>query len=180
MSELDQAWTLAIAEAEERARAAGRTDISEYLALRKSNDLLRITGCKWLLATFEKVAAEANRVGAGIQISQDEHHRFKVGTASMVGSRLSLGKGLRMLFVDVGWPRAPRDGFIRGGGLASAHIKHRGMKSVNEDLRLVLTPSGAPGWILRGGKHESPSEIHEANVRKHISILLDDARIHAS
>ena len=41
MSELDEAWALGIAEAEARARATGRADIAEYLALRSSNDLMR-------------------------------------------------------------------------------------------------------------------------------------------
>jgi hypothetical protein len=41
LSELDEAWTIALAEAEARARAAGRADISDYLALRGSNDLIR-------------------------------------------------------------------------------------------------------------------------------------------
>src|SRR5437879_12504032 len=89
VSELDEAWALALAEAEKSARSAGRTDISSYLALRTSNDLLRKTGRDWLQETFTSVAGEANRAGAGIQISKDDGHRFKVGNASMVGSRLS-------------------------------------------------------------------------------------------
>src|SRR5687768_13921498 len=132
VSELDEAWALALAEAEQRARAAGRTDITTYLALRTSNDLLRKTGRDWLQTMFATVAGEANRTGAGIQISREDDHRFKVGTATMVGSRLSLSNGVRMLFVEVGWPRTPSDGFIRGGGLACANIKHLGIKSASE------------------------------------------------
>ena len=45
VSELDETWAAALAEAEGRARAAGRSDLSEYLALRSSNDLLRKTAC---------------------------------------------------------------------------------------------------------------------------------------
>ncbi len=179
MSELDEAWALALAEAEARARAAGRSDIADYLALRSSNDLLRTTGSKWLLAMFQKAAGEANRAGAGIQISRQAGHRFKVGAASMVGSHLTLAKGVRMLFVETGWPRAPRDGFIRDGGLACAHIKHLGIKSVSEDLRLVLNPSGTPRWIVHRGRREPTPEIHEADIRNHIEILLDDSRIHS-
>ena len=177
MSELDEAWALALAEAEARARAAGRSDIADYLALRTSNDLLRTTGSKWLLEMFEKVAGEANRTGGGIQISKQDGHRFKVGAASIVGSQLTLAKGVRQLAVEAGWPRAPRDGFISGGGLACANIKHVGIKSVSEDLRLVLNSSGTPGWIVHRGRRRTTPELHEADIRKHIEILLDDSSI---
>jgi len=171
VSELDEAWALALVEAERRARAAGRTDISTYLALRTSNDLLRKTGCDWLQAMFALVAGEANRAGAGIQISKEDGHRFKVGNSTMIGSRVSLAKGVRVLFVEVGWPRTPHDGFIRGGGLACANIKHLGIKSASEQLRLVLDSSGVPRWNVQGHRAE-PHEIHEANIRDHIAILL--------
>ncbi|HEY2974919.1 MAG TPA: hypothetical protein VGJ48_20560 [Pyrinomonadaceae bacterium] len=177
MSELDEAWAVALADAEARARAAGRTDVSEYLALRSSNDLIRKTASKWLLGMFAAAAGEANRAGGSINISTDDAHRFKVGNASMVGSRVSLGSGMRMLLVEVGWPRLPRDGFIRGGGLACGNIKHLGIKPADEELRLVLSSNGTPIWVV--GKHGSPGkhqELHEANVRKHIAILLDDSR----
>jgi hypothetical protein len=181
VSELEEAWTLALAEAEKRARAAGRTDISEYLALRSSNDLIRKTAGDWLLEIFTATAGEANRMGAAIQISTEDGHRFRVGNASMVGRRLSLGSGVRVLSVEIGWPRAPRDGFIRGGGLACGNIKHRGLKSATEDLRLVLSAQGTPIWIVerRHGQHHEPSvahhelnEFHEANVKKHVALLL--------
>jgi hypothetical protein len=175
VSELDEAWALALAEAEGRARAAGRTDISEYLALRSSNDLLRKTGSSWLLTMFEHAAGEANRAGASLQISFDDEHRFKAGTATMVGRRLSLQNGVRMLSVEVGWPRTPRDGFLRGGGLAHCNINHLGMKPVSEQLRLLLDTAGMPRWIPHGraGRH---TEFHEADIRNHISILLSDSR----
>jgi len=176
VSELDEAWALELARAEARARAAGRTDISEYLALRSSNDLIRKTASKWLLGMFTAAAGEANRAGAAIKISMEDAHRFKVGNANMVGSRLSLKSGVRVLSVEVGWPRLPRDGFIRGGGLACSNIKHLGIKVANEELRLVLSNNGTPSWIVQG-KHGSSSkhqELHEANLRNHIAILLDD------
>jgi hypothetical protein len=173
--ELDEAWALALIEAEKRARAAGRTDISTYLALRTSNDLLRQTGGNWLQQMFTLIAGEANRAGAGIQISKDNRHRFKIGNATMVGSRLSLANGVRMLLVEVGWPRTPRDGFISGGGLACANIKHVGIKSASEQLRLVLDSSGVPRWNAQGHRADT-HEIHESNIRKHIAILLSDSQ----
>lgn len=175
MSELDEAWAAELAKAEARARMAGRADISEYLALRSSNDLLRSTGSSWLLSLFMTVAAEANRDGAAIQISRQDAHRFKMDHANMLGPRLVLESGIRKITVEVGWPRTPRDGFIRGGGLASGHINHLGMKHVSQQLRLLLSPSGSPQWIAyaKSGQH---GELHEADVRRHVSILLDDKR----
>ena len=72
MSELDEAWALALAAAEDRARAAGRSDLTEYLALRNTNDLKRKIGKAWLLETFESLAAEANAAGAAIEISRQD------------------------------------------------------------------------------------------------------------
>lgn len=177
MSELDEVWTLALAEAEARARAQGRGDVADYLALRSSNDLLRKIASDWLVSMFATAAGEANRAGAAIQISNEDAHRFKVGNASMVGRQLSLGSGVRTLLVEVGWPRTPRDGFIRGGGLACGNIKHVGIKSANEELRLILGRAGTPGWMVTGrhGSHVEPRELHDANVRAHLAILINDS-----
>lgn len=174
MSELDEAWALALAEAEAQARGAGRKDITEYLALRKANDLSRKIGSDWLLTIFENVAGEANRDGASIQVSREDKHRFKVGNATMVGRRLSLQSGVRTLSIEVGWPRTPSDGFIRGGGLACGGITHLGMKSASEQLRLVLNAKGVPRWLGQG-KREG-GEMHEADIKHHVSVLLSDSR----
>jgi hypothetical protein len=179
MSELEEAWAVGLAQAEARARAQGHSDIAEYIALRKSNDLIRRIAGNWLLTLFTTIAGEANRTGATIQVCNDDLHRFKVGNATMTGSLLSLASGVRKVLVEVGWPRTPSDGFIRGGGLACGNIKHVGIKRANEELRLVLDSSGTPNWIVTSG-HGAPVELrklHEANVKKHIAILLDDRRI---
>ena len=178
MSELDEAWAVGIAEAEARARATGRADIAEFLALRSSNDLIRKISSDWLLGLFAAGAGQANRKGAAIQISTEEGCRFKVGNATMMGKRISLGRGVRTLVIEVGWPRTPRDGFIRGGGLACANIKHVGIKAANEELRLAMGNTGTPNWIMIGkhGSQPEPREFHEANVGQHLSLLLDDYR----
>ncbi len=171
MSELDEAWAFALAEAESRARREGRTDIAKYLALRKSNDLLRKIGIEWLITTFQTIAGQANRSGGSIQISKEDRHRFHVGNATMVGSLLTLGVRVRKLSVEAGWPRAPKDGFIRGGGLACANIKHLGLKRASEELVLFQSSHGTPRWMghdKRGRQHE----IHEAHLRKHVALLL--------
>lgn len=172
MSELDEAWALAVAEAEMRARTAGRKDVAEYLALRASNDLLRHTAIEWLMNTFTVLAGEANRRGGSIQISQDDKHRFKVGTATMVGRLLTLSNGVRRLSIEAGWPRAPSDGFIRGGGLACAKIRHMGMKSASQELLLIRSNNGAPGWMIASASVQS--ELQEADVREHMKLLLNE------
>ncbi|HET6670289.1 MAG TPA: hypothetical protein VFH15_08670 [Pyrinomonadaceae bacterium] len=174
MSELDEAWAFALAEAETRARMAGHVDLAAYLSLRSANDLLRSTGIQWLMNTCESVAAEANRQGAGIQIAKDEKHRFRDENATMVGRLLTLTSGVRQLHVEAGWPRVPRDGVVRGGGLARANLRHLGIKSANEAL-LLVTSKGVPRWISINGPAPD-KEIYESELRSHINILLGPER----
>lgn len=175
MSELDEAWNLVLAEAEQRARAAGRTDIAQYLALRNSNDLLRQTGLDWIVDIFTGIAAEANRAGASLQITRDETHRFKAGNSTMVGRLLTLRNGVRTLFVEVGWPRTPRDGFVSGNGLARGNIRHLGMKSADLELLLSHSEGGPPQWLVLTQPGRSAS-LHERDAREQIAILLDHER----
>ena len=172
MSELDEAWAAALSEAERRARLAGRNEVAEYLALKNSNDLLRKAGIDWLLAEFTVLAGEANRAGASIQIAKQDGHRFPTGTSTMVGHLLTLTNGVRTLFVEAGWPRAPRDGVVRGGGLAAAQIRHLGIKSANEELLLARSKTGAPAWK----SIEKNYFLLEADIRRHLSILLNQRR----
>jgi hypothetical protein len=169
MSELDEAWAAALSEAARRARLAGRADVAEYLLLKNSNDLLRQAGVDWLVTEFTVLAGEANRAGASIQIARQEGHRFPTGTSTMVGHLLTLTNGVRTLFVEAGWPRTPRDGVVRGGGLAAANIRHLGIKAANEELLLARSNTGAPAWKSIEKKHL----LLEADLRRHLKILLD-------
>ena len=173
MSELDEAWAAALSEAEQRARLAGRKDVAEYLSLKNSNDLLRKAGVQWLIETFTVAAGEANRAGASIQIARSEGHRFRTGTSTMVGNLLTLTNGVRTLFVEAGWPRVPRDGIVRGGGLACANIRHMGIKTASEELLLAKTSTGAPGWK---SLTKNRPQLHASDVHRHIAILLDKRR----
>ena len=172
MSELDEAWDLALAEAQQRAQSAGRRDVAAYLRLRASNDLLRKTAVEWLLNTFTVLAGQANRRGASIQIAKEETHRFPVGNATMVGPLLTLGFGVRALSVEAGWPRTPGDGFVRGGGLACARIRHRGKRSVDEDLMLVRSVKDAPRWMVIDNKTDRQSQLLEARIQQHLAKML--------
>jgi hypothetical protein len=171
MSELDEDWTQVLAEAERRARAQGRGDLVEYLRLRASNDQARMTGVGWLFETFTQLAGEANRAGAGVQVSREAGHRFAVGGATMVGTLLTLKSGVRQLLIEAGWPRAPGDGFVSGNGLACGRIRHFGITSANEDLLLVRAQDGTPQWLAtdrRGARAQLLEERARQHVRKFI------------
>ncbi len=170
MSELDAEWARRVAVAEQTARAQGRGDVADYLALRAANDLARGVGCEWLLATFNNLADEANRAGAAITITQEDAHRFHIGHSTMVGRKLSLRAGVRELVIEAGWPRAPQDGIVRGGGLACARVTHFGDRARNASLLLVQTPTGTPQWLIvaETGAH---LPFHEEHTRQHIARL---------
>ena len=172
LSELDAAWAEALLEAEKRARAAGRGDVVDYLALRAANDLARSAGINWLLETFTALAGEANRAGASINLSTQDAHRFRTGNSTMVGRSLTLRAGVRALTVEAGWPRTPRDGIVRGGGLACANINHFGDRKASEELLLVKAPQGAPQWIALGTSG-ARTQFVEERVRRHIMRLLN-------
>lgn len=171
MSELDEAWAAALRDAEQKARFAGRHDVAEYLSLKNSNDLLRKAGIDWLLTTFRVVAGDANRFGSSIQIANQTGHRFKVANSTMVGTLLTLTNGVRTLYVEAGWPRVPRDGFVRGGGLACANIRHMGIKAASEELRLLKSNAGVPAWTVTSKSHRRA--LLEQDVRQHVAILVD-------
>jgi hypothetical protein len=120
--------------------------------------------------SFTTLAGEANRAGGSIKISRQEDHRFAVGSSTMVGRLLTLTNGVRTLFVEAGWPRMPRDGVVRGGGLACANIRHMGIPRAGDELLLTKTNTGAPTWKSVSNKRFA---LHEADIRHHISILLD-------
>lgn len=170
MSELDEAWALALSEAEQRARLTGRGELADYLALRNSNDLLRKAGADWMIASFLQLAGEANRLGAQIQTATTDGHRFRVGTSTMVGRLLMLNNGVRELRVETGWPRVPRDGIVRGGGLAVTHLRHVGVRRADEELLLSRTPGGSPQWT---SVTKRPRAFHESDIRHHLTILID-------
>jgi len=172
VSELDEAWAAALAEAEQKARLAGRKDVAEYLSLRNSNDLLRKAGVEWLITSFTIIAGEANRVGSSLAISNEEGYRFRTGSSTMVGRRLTLANGVRTLFIEAGWPRTPRDGVVRGGGLACGNVRHLGLRDSSEEILLVKSESGGPRWVALT-KHGHRAPFHESSVRRHIAVLLD-------
>ena len=176
MSELDAEWERRVEEAEARARAAGRGDVADYLSLRASNDAARSVGCAWLVETFQSAAGEANRAGASLTVAVEDAHRFSVGHSTMVGRRLTLRAGVRSVTVETGWPRSPRDGIVRGGGLARARVSHFGDRAAGEELLLVRDADGAPRWLALEGDeahaHTARQSFNESRARAHVSRLL--------
>ncbi len=174
MGELEDAWEVALSEAMRRAHVGGRPDIARYLDLRAQNDLLRRAAADWLTTTFTSLAGAANRHGAGILMEQKDGHRFRRGPATMVGTQLTLRRGVRALTIECGWPRAPRDGIVRGTGLACANIKHLGRHRSNAELLLARSSKGTPQWLIVE-KTDARSPVTEAAVRQHFSILLSES-----
>ena len=171
MTNLDEVWEVALAQATQRAQGEGRADIARYLDLRRRNDLLRRTATDWLLDAVFTLAGDANRNGAAIQIERNEDHRFARGAATMVGTALILRRGVRALTVESGWPRAPKDGVVRGNGLACANIRHLGRARYDDELILISSAKGSPQWfVVKAG---SRSVLTASTLRRHFSLFTE-------
>jgi hypothetical protein len=168
----DEDYESRMAEAQGRARAQGRGDVLEYLSLRAANDSVRARAVEWLLDTFMTAAGELNRAGAGLTLTRTDAHRFRVGDSTMVGARLTLSRGLRSLTVEAGWPRAPRDGVVRGGGLASARAGHFGDRKADEEFLLVPAGREDARWLVVEKKTGARTELLEERMRAHVARLL--------
>lgn len=171
MNDFNAEYDRELEEARERANSRGRDDVVAYLNLRAANDALRAAGIESLLETFSAHAGDLNRAGAGLNVTRTEAHRFKVGNSTMVGSRLVFRTGLRTLTIEAGWPRGPRDGIVRGGGLASGLIEHFGNRAAGEELLLVPSDEGSPRWLVLERTGER-AELREERVRRHFTKLF--------
>ncbi|HEX8353926.1 MAG TPA: hypothetical protein VF611_13550, partial [Pyrinomonadaceae bacterium] len=168
----DEDYERRMDEARQRASGGGRGDVLEYLNLRAANDAARSRSVEWLLELFTAAAGELNRAGAGLALARTDAHRFRVGNSSMVGARLVLRRGVRQLTVEAGWPRAPLDGIVRGGGLAAALVGHFGDARAGEELLLVPDPEAEPRWFVVE-KTGARTELQPGHLRRHLTRLLD-------
>lgn len=169
--EFEDEWRRRLAEARGRAGAASSGDVAEYLALRAENDAARTAAVEWLLEVFAAPAGEANRRGASLTLARDEAHSFRVGNSTMTGPRLTLSAGVRRLSVEAGWPRAPRDGIVRGNGLACARLSHFGQRAAGENLLLARDAEGEPRWfVLDDSGARTP--LAKEHVLRHFNTLL--------
>jgi hypothetical protein len=167
MNELDEAWSQMLAAAMDNARSSGRGDVAEYLALKRSNDLVRQTGVDWLFNAFIEIASDAGRQNPHIIIEREEPHEFELNRARMAGSLLRIRSGVRSLTVEAGWTRTPAHGFMRGGALAAARIRHFGRPKSDVDLILVKKEE-IPGWQSVLGE-----SFDSGSLREHFETLLE-------
>ena len=168
MIELDEVWSTMLAEAELRARVAGRHDIAEYLRLKATNDAIRAKGIEWLLAAMSEAAAAAISSAPDLTVEQEDGHSFRYENSTMQGLRLVCRRGVRSLMVEAGWTRGPHDGIMRGGALAVARVAHFGRPKAGCELRLVFGDD-LPAWTLdnKGGAFTAD------DAARHIALLLD-------
>jgi hypothetical protein len=146
-------------------------ELDEYIALKASNDEIRMKGIEWLLAAFTELGGEANRRQIAVEIEREEPHSFSAYGARMVGTKTSFRYGLRCMTVEAGWTRAPGDGFMRGGALAIAHIDHFGLKQHSAVLALIKTEK-QPEWHDIDS-HNVARPIGLADLARHFGILID-------
>ncbi len=173
MSGFDEEYERKMDEARERASGGGRGDVLEFLNLRAANDAVRSRSVEWLLELFTAAAGELNRAGAGLALTRTDAHRFRVGNSWMVGARLALKRGVRQLTVEAGWPRAPLDGIVRGGGLAAGLIGHFGNARAGQELLLLPLPDSEPRWFVVEEKTGARTELRPEDLRRHLARLLD-------
>lgn len=161
-------------EAFERAKASGRGDVADYLALKESNDKIRAAAVEWLFDSARAIASqvvEQNELPIAVEIK--EPHRFAVGNSNLLGSHISFAQTIRCLTIEAGWTRAPADGFMRGGALALARITHFGMARAREDLLLVRDADNLVNWFAIDKENERVL-FDAKNLHRHFQIFLSD------
>lgn len=170
MSDLDSEWERRVAEAVARARTSGRADVADYISLRAANDVARAVGVEWLVETFTAAADEAMLRGADLRLDPSDEHRFRVSNSTMVGRRLTIRFGpVRALTIEAGWPRAPADGVVLGGGIARARVSHFGDRRADAELLLVRQQDEAPRWLTlteSGAREDFNAECARAHVAR--------------
>jgi hypothetical protein len=148
-----------------------RSTVADFIALKATNDEIRRRAVEWLVAAFTELAGQANRRNFSIEIESLDTHNFPAFGARMAGVKTSFRYGLRCLTVEAGWTRTPADGFMRGGALAVAHIRHFGLKQHSADLALLKTDR-LPEW------HEIDRDnvarpIRFEDITRHFELLID-------
>lgn len=170
MNELDEVWSQMLDSAMENARAAGRADVADYLALKATNDQIRAQSTGWLFDLLIEIASEANRQHPAIVIEREMPHSFTHNGANLVGSLVRARHGVRAMTLEAGWTRTPTDGFMRGGALAAARIRHFGLDRESVDLSLVIL-DGMPRWCFSDRGEPAP-EFRSGEMLHHFSIFL--------
>jgi hypothetical protein len=170
VSEVSEIWAEILTGKADREGSPGRRLVADFIALKSTNDEIRGRAVDWLVASFTELAAHANRHNIPVEIERSEPHNFAAYGANMVGIKTSFRHGIRCLTIEAGWTRVPADGFMRGGALAVAHIRHFGLKQHSSDLAL-LRAADQPAWFEIDSENTArPVEV-EGLVR-HMTILI--------
>lgn len=170
MNELDEVWEQDLNDAIRHAENTGRSDVAEYLSLRDTNDAIRTESVKWLFDTVLDIVFAFNNHGASIKIEQKEKHQFNHERANLTGQILKLEQGVRCLTFEAGWTRNPGDGFMRGGALVFARIRHFGFSKENEELAL-LRFEDVPQWFTVADEVNRIS-FNIQSLRRHFEVFL--------
>jgi hypothetical protein len=173
MNDFEALLAAQLAGAIENARASGRDDIADYLALKAANDSIRQRETDDLFKAFIGIALSAENVARSVKVERESPHSFEHANANIKGSLLRMARGLRCLTVDAGWTRAPADGFMRFGAMAVARIRHYGIPEKNAGL--VLKPhADAYSWFEVRNDAVSQQPFRPEDVRRHLDIFLND------
>lgn len=172
MNELDEVWARMLSEARAKAQVSGSRDVAEYLALKATNDAIRLASVKWLFDSLLEIASFENRNAANIAFETENSHRFSFGNANLIGSRLNFRQGVRCLTLEAGWTRTPADGFMRGGALACARILHFGLSKHNADL-LLIRAGDVPNWF--SVTDEKRQLFNAIQLQQHFQVFLGEA-----
>jgi len=171
VTELDDVWEQMLAESGSSSVVPDRSVLVDFIALKAANDEIRRRAVEWLIAAFMELAAQVNRRNIAVEVESLEPHNFVAYGANMVGPKVNFRYGLRCLTIEAGWTRVPKDGFMRGGALAVAQIRHFGLKRHGADLAL-LKNGDLPEW------HEIDRENVARPIRfhdlvRHLTLLID-------
>lgn len=168
MTELDQIWSQMLNDAVKDASDSGRQHVADYLRLKATNDAIRELGVAWLFDTFIETAAQSPVKLPPINIDREHPHSFPCWNSTMVGSLLSIRRGVRCLNVEAGWARTPADGVMRNSALALARITHFGMPKFGAEIRLVHAED-LPKWINKDGVI-----VDSAEVQRHFDVFIGE------
>ena len=173
MNDFEALLAAQVSNAIENARASGRDDIADYLALKAANDSVRQREIDALFKAFIGVALSAENVERNVTVERESPHSFELDAAKMKGSLLRMARGLRCLTLEAGWTRGPGDGFMRHGALAVARITHFGIPEKNAGL--MLRPHGdAHSWFEIRNDVISKIPFKPEDVVSHLAIFLSD------
>ena len=173
MAEISNFWSEILDGAGSEKSSSGRRIVADFIALKATNDEIRSRAIEWLISSFTELAAHANQHNIPIEIERKEPHNFAAYGANMVGLKTSFRHGLRCLTVEAGWTRMPGDGFMRGGALAVAHIRHFGLKQHAADLALLRTNDRLQWCQIDNENTAHPIQID--NLVRHMAILVGKA-----